>query len=112
MGGIEQRKHRRYNLPFPVLVRSKDRGEPPIETSSKDISASGIFLVLSEEFALGTELEMEVTLPAELTGGKSVQLRCRGKIIRMEHMNSEGKIGVGASITRYEFIRKDKAEAS
>jgi c-di-GMP-binding flagellar brake protein YcgR len=111
-GGAEQRKHRRYNLSFPVRVKpkSKDIAAPPIETSTKDISARGIYLVLSEELELGSELELEITLPAELAGGKSVKLRCRGKVARLEPKNAEGKVGVGAVIQDYEFFHEPKPE--
>ena len=106
----EQRKHRRYNLAFPVRVQSKSRATaaPPIETSTRDISARGIYLVLSEGLEMGPELDMEITLPAELAGGKSVKLRCRGKVARLEPKNNEGKIGVGAVIHDYEFFHEAK----
>jgi hypothetical protein len=111
--GSEQRRHRRYNLAFPVRVKSKtsDITAPAIETSSKDISAHGIYLVLSEDLALGSELDLEITLPAELAGGKSVKLRCRGKVARLEPRNAEGKIGVGAVFQDYEFFHEDKLAA-
>ena len=109
-GGAEQRKHRRYNLSFPVRVKpkGKDITTPPIETSTKDISARGIYLVLTEDLQMGSELELEITLPAELAGGKSVKLRCRGKVARLEPKNAEGKIGVGAVIQDYEFFHEAK----
>lgn len=109
-GGAEQRKHRRYNLAFPVRVQSKSRdtAAPPIETSTKDISAHGIYLVLSEGLEMGSELDLEITLPAELAGGKSVKLRCHGKVTRLEPRNAEGKIGVGAVIQDYEFFYEAK----
>ena len=107
-GGVEQRKHRRYNLAFPVRVQPKARANtaPPIETSTKDISAHGIYMVISEDLEIGSELELEITLPAELAGGKSVKLRCRGKVARLEPRNAEGKIGVGAIIQDYEFFQE------
>ena len=106
----EQRKHRRYNLAFPVRVRPKTRATtaPTIETSTKDISAHGIYLVLSEGLEMGSELDLEITLPGELAGGKSVKLRCRGKVVRLEPKNAEGKIGVGAVLQDCEFFHEAK----
>jgi hypothetical protein len=109
-GGAEQRKHRRYNLALPVRVQSKARATtaPPIETATKDISTHGIYLVLSEDLEMGSELDLEITLPAELAGGKSVKLRCRGTVARLEPRNAEGKIGVGAVLQDYEFFHEAK----
>ena len=109
-GGPEQRKHRRYNLAFPVRVQPKTSATtaPPIETSTKDISTRGLHLVLSGDMEIESELDLEITLPAELAGGKSVKLRCRGKVARLEPKNNEGKIGVGAVIHDYEFFHEAK----
>ena len=108
--GAEQRKHRRFNLAFPIRVKrkSQDPSAPAIETSTRDISARGIYLVISEDLEMGSELDLEITLPAELAGGKSVKLRCRGKVARLEPRNAEGKIGVGAVIQDYEFLQDIK----
>ena len=104
-GTIEQRKHPRYNLSLPVRVRAKGRSAPPIETSSNDISANGIYFTLSEGLELGSELELEIDLPQELTRGEKVRVRCRARIARVERMDSQGKIGVGAIIKRYRFTK-------
>lgn len=111
-GGAEQRKYRRYYLSFPVRVQPKSKisTAPPIETSTKDISAHGIYLVVSEDLEMGSELDLEITLPAELAGGKIVKLRCTGKVARLEPKNAEGKIGVGAVIQYYEFFHEAKLE--
>ena len=105
--GIEQRKHRRYNLSLPVRVRSKTPAAPLIETATRDISAQGIYFALSEGVELGSELELEIALPPELCQGKTVQVRCRGKIARVERANSHGRIGVAVTIKHYEFVRID-----
>ena len=108
--GAEQRKHRRYKLSFPVRVRprTRDAAAPAVETSTKDISAHGIYLVVSEDLEMGSELDLEITLPAELAGGKVVKLRCRRKVARLEPKNAEGKVGVGAVIQAYEFFQEDQ----
>ncbi len=103
--GIEQRNHRRYNLSLPVRVQAKDRAAAPVEASSKDISGYGIYLILSEEFELGAELELEIALPAKLFGWESVRVHCRGRIARVERMDSPANIGVGITIESYEFVR-------
>lgn len=100
---IEQRKFRRYNLSLPVRVWSKSRASHVVAASTRDISARGIYLVLSQEFELGTDLELEITLPLKLAGGHVSLIRCRGKLSRIERIAPEGKIGIGTTIDYFEF---------
>jgi PilZ domain-containing protein len=103
--------HRRYRLALPVRIKPKSRSGPVIETSSKDLSARGIYLVLSENLELGSELDLEITLPEEISGGNIVKLRCRGKVARLEPRDAEGKIGVGAVIQSYKFFHEAKLKS-
>src|SRR5450631_954690 len=99
--GLEQRVHRRFDLALPMRVRVKAEAPHMLETSTKDISARGIYFSLSGNFELGTELECEVTLPPELCQGNSMQVKCRGRIVRVER-NEDDTIGVAATIEDYE----------
>ena len=75
-----------------------------IDTATRDISARGIYFSLNGDFELGTELECEITLPPELCHGNSMQVKCRGRIVRVER-NDEDSIGVAATIEDYEFLK-------
>src|SRR2546425_825463 len=106
MPDIERRVHRRFDLAFPMRIRIKTQAADAVETSSRDISARGIYFSLSGPIELGTELECEVTLPPELCQGNSIQVRCRGKIVRVERrLNEDDPIGVAATIEDYQFIK-------
>ena len=104
--GAEQRKHRRFDLTLPVKVRAKTQEAPPILTATRDISGGGLYFTLSEEMEPGSELECEVTLPPELCQGKTVRVRCRGKIVRVDR-REENKIGFAATIETYQFVKTD-----
>ncbi len=97
--------HRRFDLSFPIHVRVKEEAAPQIQTSTKDISARGIYFTMSEHCELGSELECVVTLPPEFCQGNTVQVRCRGKIVRVERPDAQNKIGVAATIEEYEFLK-------
>ena len=104
--GADRRKHRRFDLSLPVKVRLKTQAASQIQTSTKDISAHGIYyFTLSEKFELGSELECVVLLPPELCQGNNIEVRCRGKIVRVERPDAENKIGVAATIEDYEFVK-------
>ena len=103
--GTDERKHRRFDLSLPAQVRTRADAPPEVQTSTRDISASGVYLTLPRGIEPGAELEWELTLPPELSQGNVVRIRCRGKVVRVERPDAEGKIGVAATIENYEFIK-------
>ena len=107
MTGAERRIHRRFDLSLPVKVRVKTQVAAEIATATNDISARGIYFSMSGDYELGSELECEVTLPPELCQGNAIQVRCRGRIVRVERRDVEGKIGVAATIEDYEFVKTE-----
>lgn len=105
--GIDQRRHSRYKLSFPVRVHSKAE-TPAAETTTRDVSARGVSFYFSEDMELGTEVNWEMALPPQLCQGKNVRIRCRGKIVRVEPRDEQGRVGVAATIESYEFVRGDE----
>ncbi len=105
MTGAEKRVHRRFDLALPMLVRVRTQTAPQLlEASTKDISARGLYFSFHGDFELGSELECEVTLPPELCQGKSIQVKCKGRIVRVERGEDES-IGVAATIEDYQFVK-------
>lgn len=102
---IEQRKRRRYDLSFPVLVNPKTGGESAAVASSLNISAGGIYFIVSNDFELRSELEFELALPRELTHGEDVRIQCSAKIVRVGLIEGENQVGVAACIDKYKFVR-------
>ncbi len=78
---------------------------PPVETSSRDVSASGLYFSFSEPLEPGSELECEVLLPPALGYKEAVRVRCRGKVVRVDRPQAPGRVGVAATIERYEFVK-------
>ena len=105
--GMEHRRHRRYHLSIPVEVRYPEREEPSLRTASRDISAKGIYFVLSPGVELGAELEFDMVLPPQLCQGRNVRVRCRGRVVRRDGPDEQGCIGIAAVIDEYEFIQAD-----
>lgn len=104
----ERRKHFRYKLPLPVRVK------PPtpigsfletIFTVARDISADGIYFATSKKLEVGSYLDWELTLPPVFTEVSTVRIHCRGRIVRIELLDVQGRIGVAVTIESYKFIR-------
>ena len=73
------------------------RGAGKLTAQSRDLSMGGIFLYTDHSFEKGSELEMVLLLPAELTGGEKQWVCARGSVIRVEEAPNGG-FGVAARL--------------
>lgn len=104
----ERRTQQRFSLNFPLQVRLQTPSKTKaahVQTLTRDISARGLYFTLSEPCEPGSPVECVLTLPAEFCQGKTVQIYCAGHVIRVEHPDVENRIGIGATIDRYEFLK-------
>lgn len=104
MSFVERRRAHRFELQSPLVVRWKDGAQTrEALTVSEDLSSSGIYFVLPEGIKDGTPVEVEMTLPNQITLAGPVRVRCLGRIQRCEP--AEGaKSGMAAAIEKYEFL--------
>ena len=110
----ERRTARRYDLSLPVIIRvPPERRVDSQEGKTRDISTRGLYFVIEHNLEAGSELDITLTLPAELTHGTEVFVRARGKVVRVEPHSEEGaeRMGVAAVIERYDIIRGEAARA-
>ncbi len=111
----ERRTARRYDLSLPVIIRS------PLTTKeidsksgrTRDISTRGIYFTIDQDLAAGAELDITLTLPAEITRGTEVFVRAQGRVVRVENRTADGitRMGVAAVIERYDIIRGESASS-
>ena len=94
-------------MTLPVAVRAEEAIAEEAIVSTRDISSSGVYFNFDSELEVGTTLEFVLTLPQETTRGIPVQLKCMGKVVRVDRSGQDGPLGIAATIERYEFMRKD-----
>jgi hypothetical protein len=110
----ERRTARRYDLSLPVIIRIPAERVPDSQKGkTRDISTRGLYFVLDQDMQAGSELDITLTLPAEITHGSEVFVRALGKVIRVERRMEDGnpRMGVAAVIERYDIIRGEHARA-
>jgi hypothetical protein len=110
----ERRNARRYDLSLPVIVRiPKERATGTQYGQTRDISTRGLYFVIDQDLQAGSELDITLTLPAEVTNSSEVFVRASGKVVRVEHRGEDGELrmGVAAVIERYDIIRGESARA-
>jgi c-di-GMP-binding flagellar brake protein YcgR len=110
----ERRTARRYDLTLPITIRAAaERVVARQEGRTRDISTRGLFFVIDRDMDAGSELDITLTLPAEITNGTDVFVRAQGKVVRVERRIEEGepRMGVAAIIERYDIIRGENARS-
>ena len=110
----ERRNARRYDLSLPVVVRiPTERVTGPQNGKTRDISTRGLYFVIDQDLEAGSELDITLTLPAEITHSTEVFVRALGKVVRVERRMEDGstRLGVAAVIERYDIIRGESARA-
>jgi hypothetical protein len=66
-----------------------------------------VYFKLDRDVEAGTELDITLTLPAEITRGTEVLVRAQARVIRVDpqHKDANDRVGVAAVIERYDIIR-------
>jgi hypothetical protein len=99
----DNRSKQRFPLELPVRVRAEQSGAE--EGVTGNVSSGGVYIRTNKTLKIGSEVEFDITLPAEaISGPTDVQIHCRGKVLRVERKN-EGETGVACEIEDYRFVR-------
>lgn len=70
-----------------------------------NLSERGIYFWSRQAVRVGDPLEMFLTLPRELTGRDSEQVRCSARVVHIdESADIRGRIGIGAAVERFETL--------
>jgi PilZ domain len=78
-------------------------GRPEVAAQTRDISTNGVFLYSDSHIVEGTNLEMVLILPPELTAGEKCWVCCQARVLRVETTPGQ-KFGVAAEIQRMNFL--------
>jgi hypothetical protein len=106
-----QRRFRRYGMKLPCRVKPRVSGNSPVlpelAVETLDVSGGGLFFLASAQWTIGTAIEFELDLPADI-GRRPVGIRCRGTITRVVPQEG-GRTGIGATIDHYKISTLGKA---
>ena len=99
-----RRRSTRFPLEFPALLRwQAGRLVHTVRTNTKNISRSGLYILMKKDQQPASRVEFEVELPPTTTGEPGALLRGKGHLVRREDLGNQ-VTGVAAAIERYEFI--------
>ena len=102
---LQERRHsERFNLGVPLTVRwTNGSGQRQARAVTQDVSSGGMYFYLPEAIPDGTAVEIEMTLPTQITLGTPVRVRCKGRIQRCVLKPGEST-GMATMIEKYEFL--------
>jgi hypothetical protein len=100
---IEKRGTERTAARVPVSIKTQ-AGGVQATGYTRDLSANGIFLYTDAEIVEGSEVEMVLMLPAELTHGEKGWVCCQASVVRVEERGKDGQVGVAARISKIEML--------
>ena len=100
----EARSGKRFPLQLPIDVLGK-------KGVTKNVSGAGVYLEADETLAVGSAIELDLTLPAEEIGGSAdVHVHCIGHVVRVDPPGKrEGERGgVACVIDHYKMVRSER----
>ena len=99
---VERRGGKRLAVRLPVSCKEKESGGEQTAVT-RDLSSKGIFFYVDREISPGTELEMVLILPSELTAGEKRWVCCQASVVRVEENPGE-RFGIAAAIERMDVL--------
>lgn len=99
----DRRSKRRIPIQLPVSVKSSD-GRIEESTKTRDLSTSGIFVYTNSQLKAGSDLELVLVLPPEVTFSERRWVCCQASVVRVEENPKGENVGVAAVIKRFEVL--------
>jgi PilZ domain len=95
----ERRSGTRIVTRVPTRVRTQQGAD--LQAQTRDVSASGVFLYTNSKIEKGTDVELVLILPPELTSGEKCWVCCQATIVRVE---DGPEFGIAAQIRRMDIL--------
>lgn len=116
---VERRVGQRFAYLLPLSLRLCDSSLEGVGFT-QDLSSRGVFFFTDAALQEGSQIEITLQMPSEITLGESMRVRCRGHILRVikpvssaqgasSPAHAETKIGVAVRLEGYEYLAETRA---
>lgn len=99
---LDRRSKLRIAARIPVRLRTV-AGDPEHPAETRDVSTNGVFLYTKSRIAEGSEIELVLILPPELTAGEKSWVCCHARVLRVEQAPNH-RFGLAAEIQRMDML--------
>jgi hypothetical protein len=102
----DRRAMRRFSMKLPASVRVS--GIPtPFQTETVNVSARGIFFYIERWMKEGSQVEVTMAFPPQVTLAEPLRVRFLARVVRVEPQVGTW-MGVAAALEEYEFLRPEE----
>jgi hypothetical protein len=98
----DRRSRERVVAKLPVRVRNS-AANAELSAETRDVSSNGVFLYTESRMVEGSDVELVLILPPELTAGEKCWVCCHARVLRVEQ-GSGKEFGVAAEIRRMDIL--------
>jgi hypothetical protein len=119
--GIERRAGQRFPYLLPLSLRQPGNSVEGVGFT-QDLSSRGVFFFTDAPVTEGSEIELSLKMPSEITLGENMPVRCRGHVLRVVRpaaardaagtVRAETKIGVAVRFEGYEYLAESSEAAA
>jgi hypothetical protein len=119
--GIERRAGQRFPYLLPLSLRQPGTSIEGVGFT-QDLSSRGVFFFTDAPVTEGSEIELSLRMPSEITLGENMPVRCRGHVLRVVRpavareavgsAQAETKIGVAVRFEGYEYLAEPSESAA
>ena len=99
----DRRARQRFPVHVPVSVKTGN-GSVQEATQTRDLSTAGVFVYTSSRMQEGSDLELILVLPPEITFSDRRWVCCQASVVRVEENAGQGNYGVAAVIKRFDVL--------
>jgi hypothetical protein len=99
---INRRSRERVVAALPVRVRDS-ASDTEMSAQTRDVSTNGVFLYTGSRLEEGSDMELILILPPELTSGEKCWVCCHARVLRVEQ-GSGREFGAAAEIRRIDIL--------
>lgn len=99
---LDRRSRKRVVTRLPVRVRGA-AANPELSAETRDVSTNGVFLYTDSRMVEGSNVELVLILPPELTSGEKCWVCCHARVLRVEQGPGKG-FGAAAEIERMDIL--------
>jgi hypothetical protein len=105
---VERRVGQRFPYLLPISFRQAELDGVGF---TQDLSSRGVFFFTDAPLTAGSQIELTLRMPSEITLGESMRVRCSGHILRIVKTpvdgtagHAEPKVGVAVKFEGYEYL--------
>ena len=105
--GIERRVGQRFPYLLPVSLRLPATAMEGLGFT-QDLSSRGVFFFTDAALTEGSEIELTLRMPSEITLGESMPVRCRGRVLRTSPSAAGQRNGIAVQLDSYQYLPADE----